>query len=545
MEQVHPDDREQVDKSCSHLTSRTPDCQVSYRVLRPDGSVVWLEKSARAFFDNDGNLLRTIGVVADISARKHAEEARFILAAIVESSDDAIISKNLDGIITSWNAGAERIFGYTEAEAVGQPIAILIPHELLDNDNKDQQRLRSGGRIQHYETIRVSKEGKRVDVSLTISPIRDSAGAIVGASKIARDITERKRAEDALRESEGRFRLVANTAPVLIWMSGPDKLCNYFNQPWLEFTGRSFEAELGNGWAEGVHPEDLDACLETYTNAFDRSQEFKMQYRLRRHDGEYRWVSDSGVPRFNSDGSFAGYIGSCIDVTEHKLAEEALSNVSRKLIEAQERERTRIARELHDDINQRMALLAIELEILKQTLPDSADEIRSRIQHLGKSVTDIGMDIQAISHRLHSSKLEYLGIMPAIAGFCRELSEYQKVEIDFRHANVPPALPQEVSLCLFRVLQQALQNGVKHSGSRSFKVELRGVSDEIQLTVSDAGVGFESKLAMNGEGLGLISMRERLHLVKGEISIESQPNCGTTVVARVPLGSGAEKRYGS
>ncbi len=545
MEQVHPDDREQIEKSCSHLTPQNPDCQVSYRVLRPDGSVVWLEKSARAFFDNDGNLLRTIGVVADISARKHAEEARFMHAAIVESSEDAIISKNLEGIITSWNAGAQRIFGYSEAEVVGKPIAILIPHELLDNDNENQQRLRSGGRIEHYETVRVSKGGKRVDVSLTISPIRDSAGAIVGASKIARNITERKRAEDALRESEGRFRLVANTAPVLIWMSGPDKLCNYFNQPWLEFTGRTFEAELGNGWAEGVHPEDFNACLETYTKAFDRREEFKMQYRLRRHDGEYRWVSDSGVPRFNADGSFAGYIGSCIDVTDHKLAEEALSNVSRKLIEAQERERTRIARELHDDVNQRLALLAIELELLKQNLPDSPDEIRGRIHHAGKSVTDIGMDIQAISHRLHSSKLEYLGIMPAIAGFCRELSEYQKVEIDFRHTNVPPALPQEVSLCLFRVLQQALQNGVKHSGARSFKVDLRGVSDEIQLTVSDAGVGFESKLAMNGEGLGLVSMRERLHLVKGEISIESQPNRGTTVVARVPLRSEAEKRYGS
>jgi signal transduction histidine kinase len=186
-------------------------------------------------------------------------------------------------------------------------------------------------------------------------------------------------------------------------------------------------------------------------------------------------------------------------------------------------------------VNQRIALLAIELDVLKQELPDSANKVRRRIQEVGKSVSDIGNDIQAIAHRLHSSKLEYLGIVPAIAGFCKELSEYQKVEIDFRHANIPPALPQEVSLCLFRVLQQALQNGVKHSGVRNFRVDLRGLSDEIQLTVSDSGVGFESKSAMNGEGLGLISMRERLHLVKGEISIESQPNHGTTIRARVPL----------
>jgi PAS domain S-box-containing protein len=338
-----------------------------------------------------------------------------------------------------------------------------------------------------------------------------------------------------LRESEERFRLVANTAPVMIWMSGPDKLCNYFNQPWLEFTGRPLEAELGNGWAEGVHPEDFKSCMDTYVKAFDRHESFQMPYRLRRHDGEYRWISDIGVPRSNPDGSFAGYIGSCIDITDLKLAEEVLAEMGRRLLEAHEEERTWIARELHDDINQRIALLAIELGKWDQHRPESTLEVHDHIRQARQRLSEIGKDIQDLSHRLHSSKLEYLGIATAAGSFCKELSERQSVEIDFSHTGVPRSVPTEISLCLFRILQEALQNAVKHSGVRHFRVELSGNAGEIQLTVSDRGVGFDRRDVMKRHGLGLISMRERLKLVNGEFSIESEPSFGTTVNARVPL----------
>lgn len=352
---------------------------------------------------------------------------------------------------------------------------------------------------------------------------------------MAVDITERKSMEQKVRESEERFRLVASTAPVMIWMAGTDKLCNYFNQPWLEFSGRPIEVELGNGWAEGVYPEDVKSCWDSYAQAFDRRESFKIEYRLRRHDGEYRWVSDTGVPRFNPDGSFAGYIGSCIDITDRKQAEETLADVGRRLIEAHEEERTWIARELHDDINQRIALLAIELERLQQKLPASAVAPSSQIHKIRQQLWDLGKDVQALSHRLHSSKLDYLGIVAAARGFCRELSDQQKVEIDFHHMGVPNELPKEVSLCLFRVLQEALQNAVKHSGVRHFRVELLGDPGEIQLTVSDLGGGFEEQEAINRRGLGLISMRERLQFVNGEFAIKSHVGQGTTITARVPL----------
>jgi len=340
---------------------------------------------------------------------------------------------------------------------------------------------------------------------------------------------------EAIHESEQRFRLVANTAPVMIWMSGPDKLCNYFNQPWLEFTGGPLEAQLGHGWLAGVHPDDLDHCSNTYTRAFDLRKSFKMEYRLRRHDGEFRWLLDIGVPRQNSAGSFAGYIGSCLDVTDRKLAEAALAKMGGRLIEAHEEERTWIARELHDDINQRIAFLAVQLGDWARHLPNSGNAINVFIHQVRADLANLGNDIQALSHRLHSSKLEYLGIAAAAKGFCREFSEQQHVEIEFNHAGIPRSLPKEISLCLYRILQEALQNAVKHSGERKFRVELHGTSGTIELTVNDLGVGFDQEEVLERCGLGLISMRERMQLVGGQFSIDSKPGGGTTIRARVPI----------
>jgi signal transduction histidine kinase len=295
------------------------------------------------------------------------------------------------------------------------------------------------------------------------------------------------------------------------------------------------EEELGDGWAQGVHPEDLSMCLNIYAGSFDRRESFRMSYRLRRHNGDYRWVSDIGVPRFNPDGSFAGFIGSCTDITDAKLAEQSLSEVSARLIEAQEQERTWIARELHDDINQKVAVLANELDILNQAVPPSAETARDKIGQASRQLSDLTKDIQALSHRLHSSKLDYLGLVAAARSFCREYAEQQQVEITFSVAGLDHNLPRDTSLCLFRILQEALQNAVKHSGAHHFSVKLRGTEKEVKLTVQDPGSGFDITSAAAGRGLGLISMRERMQLVKGEFFIKSEAGHGTTVCARAPL----------
>jgi PAS domain S-box-containing protein len=350
-------------------------------------------------------------------------------------------------------------------------------------------------------------------------------------------VEEQKQTDQSLRESEKRFRQMADTAPVLIWISEANKLRTYFNKPWLDFTGRSIDLERGNGWSEGVHPGDLPRCMDTYTQAFDRREEFRMEYRLRRHDGEYRWILDIGVPRFNEDQSFIGYIGIGIDVTERKQVEGTISSMNRRLIAAQEQERARIARELHDDIGQRLALLANELEQLKHKTPDLGLAVRSGLGELQKYTSQIAIDIQSLSHELHSSKLKYLGIAAAMKGLCHEFGAQQNVKTDFQCHDVPSALSQDISLCLFRVLQEALRNSVKHSGARHFTVELWGTPSEIHLAVSDPGSGFDMKVAKESQGLGLISMEERLKLVKGTFSIDSQPKRGTRIHAHVPLSS--------
>jgi PAS domain S-box-containing protein len=293
--------------------------QIEKRFIRRDGSLVWGRLSI-SLLNRTSPLV--VAMVGDITEKRRAEEAQFRHAAIVESSEDAIISKNLDAVIESWNAGAQRILGYTESEALGQPITILIPPELLDEESKILERLRAGERIEHYETIRMTKTGKRVNASLSIAAIRDSSGRTVGFSKIARDITERK------------------------------------------------------------------------------------------------------------------------------LVEAALADVSRKLVEIHEKERTRIARELHDDINQRLALLAIEVDTLKLNPPNSAAELSRQLTEVWEGLNEASAGVHLISHQLHSPHLEHLGPVSAMKGLCREFATRQKVEIDFKNDDIPQRVSNDTSLCL-------------------------------------------------------------------------------------------------
>jgi len=353
------------------------------------------------------------------------------------------------------------------------------------------------------------------------------------------DVNDRKVAEKTLRESEARFRDMVEQSRTTHWEVDPQGLFTYASH--MSQASWGYRPDEVVGWMHfyDIHPEEGHEAFKAAVFAVvERKQPFRVVvHAIETKDGRIAWGSIIGIPLLNADGTLRGYRGSCTDITERKLAEEALSGMSLKLIEAHEQERNRIGRELHDDIVQRLALVAVQVDQVQQDIPDSGPELGRRIGDLRNQTTDIANDIQLLSHELHSSRQEYLGIVEATKNFCRELGERLRVEIDFQSHDMPAALPTDLSLPLFRVLQEAVRNAVKHSGVKSFEVKLWGSAEDIQLTVSDLGVGFDSEATTKGTGLGLTSMQERLRLVGGELSINSQPKRGTTIHSRVRLNS--------
>jgi len=548
---VHPNDRELFTGSVDHLRPENPTTQISYRVLRPDGSVVWLEKSARAFFDEQGRMLRVIGMVADITERKRAEEAlsqseaRLRLAA--QAGKMYAYEWDVATDVTVRSEEYANILGLTDVPTseTHQQFSSRVHPDDRAKFNAAVANLTPENPIAQISYRALRHNGAVIWLEKSGRAFFDAQGKMLRMIGIVADITERKLAEKALRESEDRLRLLLDSTAEAIYGMDLEGRCTFCNPACLRALGYERVDELlGKNMHDLIHHTRADGTLfpvedcpifRVFRTGEGVHADDEVLWRANRTSFPAEYWS---YPQRRGQ-KVVGAVVAFIDVTQRKLAEAALASVSRRLIEAQEQERTRIARELHDDFAQRLALLAVELEQLHQN-PPNLPEVRRRLGELQKRTSEIALDLQSLSHELHSAKLQYLGVGAAMRGFCQEFGEQTKVKIDFKSHDLPGPLSPDISLCLFRVLQEALHNSAKHSGVRHVEVELWGTSNEVHLTVGDSGAGFDREAAKRSQGLGLISMEERLKLVKGTFSIESQPKRGTTIHARVPLGSGSD-----
>jgi PAS domain S-box-containing protein len=495
------------------------------------------EVAVTPLYDASGVATHLIGIVHDITERKRLEERR--AEDLLEAAPDAMVVVDQAGRIVLINAQTERLFGYQREEILGQHVDVLLPQRFRERHQTHRLTFFSEPRVRpmgaQLQLSGLRKDGTEFQVEISLSPIKTSEGILVTSA--IRDITERERAEQALRESEQRFRLAAQTGKMYSFewdvtndlvMRSPERIAVLGSTEPLRLNHRQF--------VDTIHPDDRPKFIATIAALTPENPTAEVIYRARGSDGTLLWLKSSGRGFFDSERRMLRVIGMVADITDLKRAEESVAEMTRKLIEAQEQERARIGRELHDDINQQLAMLSVELEQLQH----NPSEFQNRMQELRKQTSEILSDVQALSHDLHSSKLDYLGVVAGIRSWCKEFGERQTLDIDFR-GDVSSPLPRELGVTLFRVLQEALQNVVKHSGATRVEVQLREDSSWVHLLISDSGKGFDLEAASQGRGLGLTSMRERVRLMNGTMAIDSMPMGGTNIHVRVPHAS--EREY--
>ena len=318
------------------LANRTPPGLIEYRGLRGDGTTLDLAVDACPII-RDGQVCGIRGFAMDVSQSKAAVETlrqnRELLHTLIETAPLPICMLDREGRVKDiWNPAAENMFGWKKSEVTGKfaLAAPMVPEEARERHRRDFAKLWEGQMLTEVEVTLRNRDGNAVPVSCFGAPLRDLDGNVCGVVAILVDLSERRKMEQALRESEERFRNLSDTAPVLIWMAGVDRHCYYFNKTWLAFTGHSLAHEYGKGWMANVHPEDLPLCINAYRTAFAARRPFSIEFRLRAAGGEYHWMLDHGAPRFTADGGFAGYIGTCTDITDRRDAEAELREEKEK-----------------------------------------------------------------------------------------------------------------------------------------------------------------------------------------------------------------------
>jgi len=479
-------------------------------------------------------------------------------ANLIDLVHDAINATDPNGILVAWNAAAERIYGYSAAEVLGKNISLLCFPEDLDILERD---ILAPLQTKDFHEVTVRnrcKDGTEIFVELRLSVVRDRSGSAVRLIGCSHDITQRKHAEDALlqeiaerkrieaalRASDEKLKQLLLRGPAVLWTSktSGDYGATFVSEnvtAQFGYTPEDFLRDSGF-WLSQVHPEDRPRLLAEVRERASTGR-WSTEYRFLHGDGGYRYVLDSAVAVQDESGNVVEYVGHMVDITSekqaeaHRLEREKLQLFAEALLSAQEAERKRVSRELHDDLNQRLATLILEMGLLHRDPPASAEAFRQQCARLKGQVADISDDVRRIALQLHSAGLEHFGLRAALEQECAVVSERAGIRIGFKAKSAPDVLPETVSTCLYRVAQECLRNVITHSQAKRAAVTLEGAKGEIRLRVQDQGVGFDPEEARARNSLGLISMNERLRQVGGTLVIASTAGRGTRVDARVPL----------
>ena len=520
-------------------------------IERPDGSRRNVLPYPELLYDHSGEMIGAVNTLVDVTERKASEKNLARFEAIIQSSEDAIIAKTLFGTVTSWNDAAERIFGYTEEEMIGQSIIKLIPTDRQKEESYILQRIRNGERVQTFETKRLTKNGEIIDVSLSISPIKDRNGYIIGASKIVRDITRQKELDKALQQSEERLKTITSASPAALWMTDRNRKNVFISDTWLKWTGKSFEEQIDRGWLSVLAEEDRERVIKEFFDCFEQQKYFATEFRVPAANGDLRWYMTEGRPFYDNNGNFEGYAGSVTDITDIKQLEQRKDDFIKMASHELKTPITSITGyvQLLQNIYEQQDEKT--LQVSKEVIKSSLGTISRQVLRLTRLVSEL-LDLSRIeSGRLDLKKTEFN---------LEELVEEAVQEARYtttRHAII---FSSEYKGNLIgdrdrigQVLANLLNNAIKYStDSDKIEVWMEAVGENrVTISIKDYGIGIakkdqsriferfyraegKSEQTYPGFGIGLFIANEIVQRHNGTITVKSQKNKGALFVLSLP-----------
>jgi|GEM_PF-454201 len=542
------------------LATRLPVRNVVMGLPAPHGGDrTWILADAIPSLAADGGVGRVLLAFTDITERKRAEQAlkesEARNRAVLRALPDTVFLQDAEGAYLDFHARDPGALPFPPEEFLGRNMRDVLPPEIERGLRDRIRQARESGDTAVLEfSLPVRGEARSFEARI----VACGPGRVLS---VVRDVTERKRTEQALRERDERYQLATSAGRVSVWDLDAETGRVYVDPVLLSLLGYE-DGDAGgyDSWAARIHPQDQprvlahEAAFMTLSAARDPEGNTPfppIEYRVLHRDGEYRWFSTRGTIFRKPDGTPSRVVASVIDVTERRQIEEALRtsheallrssgqvrDLAGKLILAQEEERRRISRELHDDLNQKVAAIAISVSNLKRGPAGKEAPAREEFARILAALGALSEEIRHLSHEMHPPVLEHAGLASALRSYCRELREISGIHIEQDIGEVPPGLPPDVSLCLYRVAQEALGNVVRHAYAGRVRLRLADRDTGMELTVTDDGVGFDPGRVRRG--LGLVSMEERVRMLGGEFQVRSLPRRDTTLRAWVPLDKAA------